>query len=92
MGEGGWAEGVEEQREFAAREHIPYPLLSDTTLELARAMELPTFEVAGTRLYRRLTLIARAGRIERVHYPVFPPDRNAGEVLAWLSERQGAVE
>ncbi|HEV2998430.1 MAG TPA: peroxiredoxin [Solirubrobacteraceae bacterium] len=83
------AQSPEEQLEFAAREHIPYPLLSDTPLELARVMGLPTFEVAGMRLYRRLTLIARAGRIERVHYPVFPPDRDAGEVLAWLGDRAG---
>ena len=80
------AQSPEDQREFAEREHIPYPLLSDASLELAAALALPTFEAAGMRLYRRLTFIARAGRIEKVFYPVFPPDRNAAEVLSWLGE------
>jgi peroxiredoxin len=74
-----------EQLEFAEREHIPYPLLSDGDLRLAGLMVLPTFEVAGMRLYRRLTFIARGRHIEKVFYPVFPPDRNAAEVLAWLA-------
>jgi peroxiredoxin len=74
-----------EQSEFAERERIPYPLLSDPGLELARVMGLPTFEVDGVGLYKRLTFIAREGKIEKVFYPVFPPDRNAQEVLAWLA-------
>jgi peroxiredoxin len=78
------AQTPEEQREFAEREHIPYPVLSDAELKLADRMGLPTFDVAGMRLYRRLTFVARAGVVERVFYPVFPPDRNAADVLAWL--------
>jgi peroxiredoxin len=78
------AQSLADQREFAAREHIPYPLISDPDLELADALTLPTFEIAGMRLYRRITLVARAGRIEHVFYPVFPPDRNAADVVAWL--------
>jgi peroxiredoxin len=84
----------EEQAEFAQREHIPYPLLSDHDLRLAEAMKLPTFETAGLHLYKRLTFVAERGRIVKVFYPVFPPDRNADEVLAWLAERaltDGAV-
>jgi peroxiredoxin len=73
-----------EQAEFAAREHIPFPLLSDAGLRLAGQLGLPTFEAGGLTLYRRLTLIARRGRIEKAFYPVFPPDRNAAEVLGWL--------
>jgi peroxiredoxin len=73
-----------EQREFAEREHMPYPLLNDSDLTLARELELPTFEIAGMRLYRRLTFIARDRRIEKVFYPVFPPDGHAAEVLSWL--------
>jgi peroxiredoxin len=78
------AQSEDDQREFARRERIPYPLLSDFDLVLAREMGLPTFEVAGMTLYRRLTFVASEGRIERVIYPVFPPDRNAADVLAWL--------
>jgi peroxiredoxin len=74
-----------EQREFARREHIPYPLLSDPELELAGAMGLPTFEAAGRRFYRRLTFIARRRRIEKVFYPVFPPHHNATQVMDWLA-------
>jgi peroxiredoxin len=75
------------QAEFAAREHIPYPLLSDERLLLAGELALPTFEAGGMRLYRRLTLIAMHGQIEHVFYPVFPPDRNAAQVLDWLARR-----
>jgi peroxiredoxin len=75
-----------EQAEFARREHIPYPLLSDHELRLAAAMRLPTFEAGGMRLYKRLTFIAEQGRIVKVFYPVFPPDRDAANVLAWLAE------
>lgn len=79
------AQEPEEQREFAQREHIPFPLLSDSGLKLAAALRLPSFEVEGMTLYRRLTFVAEAGRIIKVFYPVFPPDRNAAEVLTWLA-------
>jgi peroxiredoxin len=78
------AQTPEEQREFAAREHIPFPLLSDVSFLLRDALRLPTFEVEGTSLYKRLTLIAEASRIVKIFYPVFPPDRDAAQVLAWL--------
>jgi peroxiredoxin len=81
------AQSAAEQLEFSRREQIPYPLLSDPALELAAALSLPSFEPAGMRLYRRLTFIARARRIVKVFYPVFPPQRNASDVLAWLSAR-----
>ena len=67
-----------------AREHIPFPLLSDPDLALAAVLGLPTFEADGMTLYRRLTLVADAGTIVKAFYPVFPPDRDAAEVLAWL--------
>jgi peroxiredoxin len=78
------AQSLDDQIEFAERVGLPYPILSDPTLELAEALRLPTFDVAGMRLYRRVTLIARQGRIVKVFYPVFPPDRNAADVVAWL--------
>jgi peroxiredoxin len=74
-----------DQREFAEREHIPFPLLSDSGLELARRLGLPTFEAAKMTLYRRLTLVVEGGQIVKLFYPVFPPDRDAAEVLAWLA-------
>ena len=83
------AQTTAEQREFAEREHIPFPLLSDSGLELAAVLRLPTFEAAGMTLYKRLTFVAEAGRIVKVFYPVFPPDRNAAEVLAWLAAHAG---
>lgn len=76
-----------EQAEFATREHIPFPLLSDPDLQLAEALRLPTFEVDGMRLYKRLTLVAEAGEVVKVFYPVFPPDRDAAAVLGWLRTR-----
>jgi peroxiredoxin len=83
------AQAPDEQRAFAEREGMPYPLLSDSGLSLAGELGLPTFEFQGTRLYRRLTLVARAGRIEKVFYPVFPPDTHAGEVVGWLRDHAG---
>lgn len=82
-------QGSAKQAEFAAREHIPFPLLSDPGLRLDAALGLPTFEVEGTTLYKRLTLVAEAGVVVKVFYPVFPPDRDAGEVVAWLRARRG---
>jgi len=63
-------------------------VLSDDKLEMTRALELPTMAVAGLILIKRLALIIDDGRITQVFYPVFPPDRNAGEVLAWLKHNQ----
>jgi len=70
--------------EVAGRLELPFPLLSDEHLEFARALELPTFTVEGLTMIRRLTLIVTDGLIEKVFYPVFPPDRNADEVIVWL--------
>lgn len=72
------------QREFAEREHIPFPLLSDHDHEFGSALELPTFNVQGDDLYKRVTLIARGGAIQHVRYPVFPPNEDAVETLRWL--------
>ena len=82
------AQPAVEQREFAEREHLPYPLLNDSGLRLAATLALPTFEASGMRLYRRLTFVASQGRVEKVFYPVFPPDRNAADVIAWLAAKQ----
>jgi peroxiredoxin len=73
------------QREAAEHLHLPFPLLSDASLAFAMAMRLPVFEVAGHKLLKRATLVLRNGVVEHVFYPVFPPDRNAAEVVAWLS-------
>ena len=81
------AQPIAEQEEFAAREHLPYPLLNDSAFALEREIGVPTFELGGRRYYRRLTLVAVAGRIEKVFYPVFPPQENAAEVAAWLRGR-----
>jgi peroxiredoxin len=81
------AQPLSEQREFAEREAMPYPLLNDSGLGLEEALGLPTFEAGGMRLYKRLTAIAIGGRIEKVFYPVFPPDRNAADVVGWLRAR-----
>ncbi len=76
------------QLEMASRLHLPFPVLSDDKLALTRALNLPTMEVAGLVLIKRLALIIDDGRITQVFYPVFPPDRNAGDVLEWLKENR----
>jgi peroxiredoxin len=74
------------QTEMASRLHLPFPVLSDEKLELTRALNLPTMEVAGQTLIKRLALIIDDANITHVFYPVFPPDRNAGDVLDWLKD------
>lgn len=76
------------QSEAAGRLHLPFPLLSDETLALTNALRLPTMEVAGMTLIKRLAMVIDDARIAKVFYPVFPPDRNAGDVLAWLKQNQ----
>ena len=78
------AQTTDEQQEAARRLRLRFPLLADPGLELAQALRLPTFEVNGLRLYKRLTLVAVEQRIEKVLYPVFPPNENADVVLDWI--------
>ncbi len=75
------------QREAADRLHLPFDLLSDEVLAFAWALELPTFEVEGMTLIKRLTFIIDDGRIEKVFYPVFPPGENAQVVIGWLRRK-----
>jgi peroxiredoxin len=79
------AQSPEDQAEFAERVHLQFPVLSDPSLELAAALDLPTFSVDDLKLYKRVTLVIRDGEIVKAFYPVFPPDRNAADVLAWLA-------
>jgi peroxiredoxin len=72
------------QLEMAARLHVPFEILSDAGFKLCEALRLPTFEVNGIRLLKRLTLIVRGGRIEHIFYPVFPPNESADQVLGWI--------
>ena len=76
------------QREAAERLHLPFTLLSDEHLTLTRALPLPTFEANGVTLLKRLTVVIHDGIIEHVFYPVFPPDRNAADVVTWLRENR----
>lgn len=76
---------TEYQREAVERLHLPFELLSDAELRFARALRLPTFEVEGMTLIKRLTLVIEDGQIVKVFYPVFPPQRNPEEVIAWLA-------
>jgi peroxiredoxin len=72
------------QQEMAARLHLPFPVLSDAALALTKALRLPSFEVDGATLLKRMAWIIDAGVVTKVFYPVFPPDRNAADVIAWL--------
>jgi peroxiredoxin len=81
------AQPLAEQIEFARRERMPFPVVADPERRLGLALDLPTFEFDGATLYKRVTLVLEAGRIARVFYPVFPPDRNADDVIRRLKER-----
>jgi len=75
---------TEYQKELVDRLHLPFEILSDAEFEFANALRLPTFEIRGMTLIKRLTLVLREGVVEKVFYPVFPPDRHAEQVVAWL--------
>ena len=81
------AQTLDDQQEFAKRNRMPFPVVADPERKLGAALRLPTFEVAGHTLYKRLALVAEDARIVKVFYPVFPPDENAQEVLRWLRTR-----
>lgn len=75
------------QRELRERLHLPFDILSDEAFQFTDALALPTFTVASLRLLRRVTLIIHCGLIERVFYPIFPPDKHASEVARYLKTR-----
>lgn len=79
------AQPTAEQQEAAERLGLAFPLLADPDLSLDRSLELPTFDIAGSTFYKRMTLVVRRGRIAKVFYPVFPPGENAHEVLEWIA-------
>ncbi len=72
------------QREAAERLHLPFAILSDADLKFGHAMKLPTFTTSGMTLFKRMALVIDDATISKVFYPVFPPDKNAEEVVAWL--------
>ena len=81
------AQTLDDQVEFAERNGIAYPVIADPGRRLGSALGLPTFDVDGLTLYKRITLVVEACAIAKVFYPVFPPDANAAEVVAWLGAR-----
>jgi peroxiredoxin len=81
------AQPLPAQIEFAEREHMPFPVIADPELRLRDVLGLPTFDFGGLTLYKRVTLVLGAGRVRHVFYPVFPPDRNGADVVAWLRGR-----
>lgn len=72
------------QQEAAERLHLPFPLLSDERLSLTTALTLPTFSIAEMTLLKRMALVIEEGFITKVFYPVFPPEKSAEEVIAWI--------
>lgn len=84
------AQSFDEQSEFASRRNLPYELLNDSKFQLINALRVPTFEFQSKAYVKRLALVVRRGRIEKVFYPVFPPDKNAETVLKYLRSQQSA--
>ena len=76
------------QQEAAKRLHLPFALLSDEALQFSKALSLPTMDVEGQTLIKRLTLICKDKEIKHVFYPVFPPDANADQVIEWLRQQK----
>ncbi len=82
------AQNTDYQREAAERLHLPFAILSDADLKFGRAMKLPTFTTSGMTLFKRMALVIDDATISKVFYPVFPPDKNAEEVVAWLRDHR----
>ncbi len=83
---GASAQPLADQQEAQQRLGLPFVLLNDSDFALTKALRLPTFEYQGRQLIKRLTLIVVDGIIRKVFYPVFPPDKNAEEVIAWFKQ------
>jgi peroxiredoxin len=81
---------TEYQQEVVARLHLPFEILSDVDLKITHALNLPIFTFDGMTLIKRLTLVVKDGRIEKVFYPVFPPDKHGAQVVAWLKRKSGS--
>jgi peroxiredoxin len=81
---------TEYQKEMTGRLHLPFEVLSDVDLKLTHALNLPTFEFDGMTLIKRLTFVVKDGKIEKVFYPVFPPDQHGEQIVAWLKHKRGA--
>ena len=79
------------QQEAVERMHLPFQLLSDINFEFAHALKLPTFEADGMLLLKRMTLIIHRAKIIQVFFPVFPPDRNAQNVISWLAQNHSTL-
>jgi len=77
----------EYQQEAAERLHLPFPLVSDRGLDFISSLSIPTMEVEGMVLSKRVTIIGEGGVIKKVFYPVFPPNENANQVLSNLREQ-----
>lgn len=82
------SQATEYQKEFVSRNHIPFEILSDDQFALTNTLKLPTFTYDGMKLIKRLALVLNKGRIEKVFYPVFPPDKNAETVLNWIKKEK----
>jgi peroxiredoxin len=79
---------TEYQREVVTRLHLNFPILSDEKLELTNAMKLPKFELPDVGvLLKRTVLLIKEGKIVKVFYPVFPPDKSAQEVVEYLRQK-----
>jgi peroxiredoxin len=76
-----------DQKEAKRRLALPFELLNDSTFVLCEMLRLPTFVYSGSRLIKRVTIVATDGLIRKVFYPVFPPNRNAEDVIEWLAKR-----
>ena len=75
--------------ELIERLHLPYPIFSDAEYQLVNAFNLPTFEYQGMKLVKRLTIAVQGGKIVKVWYPLFPPDKGVEDVIAWLNSLKG---
>lgn len=77
----------DEQRAFADKEGLRFPLLSDAELVLAAALRLPTFRTGGTSRLKRLTLVVDQDRtIRAAFYPITDIEASVRAALAAVGQ------
>ncbi|KIO78479.1 hypothetical protein TH53_03470 [Pedobacter lusitanus] len=81
------AQSTEDQTESKERLHLPFELLSDENFLFTSALNLPLHIAGDLKFMKRVTLIFEDGVIVKHFYPVFPPDKNIDEVLAYLKNK-----
>ena len=80
-------QSTEYQKEVKSRLNLPFELLSDENFDFINNLSLPILEIDDIVLAQRVTLICQDGIIEKIFYPIEDPEKNALDVLNYITNR-----